>query len=154
MIRLAGIDHVGSYMDIGRAFEKLFAWFGSRNLLGPGMEMIGVYYSDPASVPEAELRSRACLTIPEGLQIEPPLAEPPLVETTIAGGDYAVLLYKGPYADMRGAYGWLYGQWLPQSGYDPADAPVFERYLNSPRETAPTELLTEICLPLGERSAP
>ncbi len=30
----------------------------------------------------------------------------------------------------------------------PADAPVFEEYLNSPKETAPAELLTEICLPL------
>jgi AraC family transcriptional regulator len=46
------------------------------------------------------------------------------------------------------AYDWLYGQWLPSSGREAADAPVFEDYLNSPRDTLPTELRTDIYLPL------
>jgi AraC family transcriptional regulator len=58
------------------------------------------------------------------------------------------LRHKGPYSDMRAAYEWLYGTWLVQSGREAVDAPVFEEYLNSPKETAPSELLTEICLPL------
>ena len=40
---------------------------------------------------------------------------------------------------MRAAYEWLYGTWLVQSGREAADAPVFEEYLNSPKETAPSE---------------
>jgi AraC family transcriptional regulator len=36
-----------------------------------------------------------------------------------------------------------------RSGREPADAPVFEEYLNSPRDTAPTELLSDIYLPLS-----
>jgi len=35
---------------------------------------------------------------------------------------------------MRAAYDWLFGQWLPTSGREAADAPVLEEYLNSPRE--------------------
>ena len=50
---------------------------------------------------------------------------------------------------MKAAYQWLYGEWLVRSGREPADAPVFEAYLNSPVDTPPTELLTEICLPLN-----
>ena len=73
----------------------------------------------------------------------------PLALTTIAGGEYAVLRHKGHYADMKAAYGWLYGTWLPQSGRSPGSAPTYEEYLNSPRDTAPTELLTDICLPLA-----
>ncbi|HEX3379751.1 MAG TPA: GyrI-like domain-containing protein [Paraburkholderia sp.] len=69
--------------------------------------------------------------------------------TRIRGGEYAVLRHVGPYSDMRAAYEWLYGTWLVQSGREAADAPVFEEYLNSPKETAPAELVTEICLPLG-----
>ena len=53
----------------------------------------------------------------------------------------------GPYADMRAAYQWLYGTWLLQSGREIADAPILEEYLNNPRDTPPTELLTDICLP-------
>ena len=41
--------------------------------------------------------------------------------TEIAGGSYAVLRHKGPYADMRAAYRWLYGTWLLQSGREIAD---------------------------------
>lgn len=71
-----------------------------------------------------------------------------MVETEIAGGRYAALRYKGPYAAMRSAYQWFYGPWLAQSGEEPADVPVFEEYLNNPRDTAPAELLTDIYLPL------
>ena len=45
--RLAAIDHAGSYMQIGRAFEPLFGWFAARGLLGPQTRSIGVYYDDP-----------------------------------------------------------------------------------------------------------
>lgn len=143
-----GVDHVGSYMDVGRAFGRLYDCLGARGLFRPDMRMVGVYFDDPASVPEAELRSRACVTTAEPIPIEAPL-----VETPIAGGTFAVLLHKGPYADMRVAYNWLYGQWLPKSGREPGDAPVFEVYLNTPQDTAPTELLTEIWLPLKAQEA-
>jgi AraC family transcriptional regulator len=69
---------------------------------------------------------------------------------TTPGGDYAVLRHKGPYADMRAAYVWMFGTWLPQSGREPADAPVLEEYLNNPRDTPPTELLTDFYLPLKD----
>jgi AraC family transcriptional regulator len=53
---------------------------------------------------------------------------------------------------MKAAYEWLYGVWLVQSGKEPGDAPVFEEYLNNPRNTAPNELLTDIYLPLSQGS--
>jgi AraC family transcriptional regulator len=49
---------------------------------------------------------------------------------------------------MKGAYRWLLGAWLPQSGYEPDDDPIFEAYLNNPQHVAPTDLLTDIHLPL------
>ena len=66
----------------------------------------------------------------------------------IAGGVHAVLLHVGPYAELERAYTWLYREWLPSSGEDPADAPCVEEYLNDPRTTPPPELRTEIWLPL------
>ncbi len=49
---------------------------------------------------------------------------------------------------MHAAYRWLFGHWLPQSGWDVADSPVFEDYLNNPQDTAPTDLRTNIYMPL------
>jgi AraC family transcriptional regulator len=142
-IQAATFPHRGSYMEIGRAFEKVFGTLAARGLLTPELRMFGIYYDDPSSVAEAELRSRAAMA---GAMPLP--AEPPLEPVTIIGGEYAVLRHKGPYADMRGAYDWLYGTWLPQSGREPADAPCLEEYLNSPRDTPPADLLSDIFLPL------
>lgn len=143
--RAATIGHRGSYMEIGRAFEKLFGALAARNLLAPGLRMIGIFYDDVASVAEPELRSRAAIIGPENLPIDAPLEE-----SMIAGGDYAVIRHRGPYADMKPAYEWLYGSWLPQSGREPGDAPCLEEYLNSPRDTPAADLLSDIYLPLKE----
>ncbi len=141
---LAVIPHKGSYMEIGRAFETMFGTLGARNLLRPGLCMKGLFYSDPTSVPEAELQSAAGIVIPDAAFP----VEAPLERRNLRGGEYAVLRHKGPYSDMRAAYDWLYGEWLVRSGREAANAPVFEEYLNNPREVAPSELLTDICLPL------
>jgi AraC family transcriptional regulator len=55
---------------------------------------------------------------------------------------------KGPYSNLKPAYDWVYGAWLPHSGREPADCPPFEDYLNTPQDTAPNDLLTEIHVPL------
>ncbi len=140
---LVGVPHEGSYMAIGRAFETLGGTLMARNLFRPEMRMIGVYLDDPDLIPEDRLRSFACVT--EGQTVP---ADAPLVHRHLDGGDYAVLRHKGPYADMHKAYQWLYGVWLPKSGREVRDTVMFEDYISNPRDTAPTDLLTDIHLPL------
>lgn len=140
---LVGVAHTGSYMEIGKAFETLYGTLFSRQLFRPDMEMIGIYLDDPELVPADKLRSFACVSAPA-----PVAAEAPLTAKRLDGGRYAVLRHKGPYADMPMAYQWLYGTWLPQSGREIRDSLMFEKYLNNPREVAPTELLSEIYLPI------
>ncbi len=140
---IVSVDHTGSYMQIGKAFDTLYGWLGARNLIMPQMRSVGVFFDDPDSVAEGALQSRAGVILPGAFALEAPLQR-----AEIAAGSYAVLRHKGPYADMRAAYQWLYGDWLLRSGREPADAPVFEEYLNSPRDTAPTELLSDIYLAL------
>ncbi|MEL6190072.1 MAG: GyrI-like domain-containing protein, partial [Myxococcota bacterium] len=40
----------------------------------------------------------------------------------------------------------LLGQWLPGRGVELYDEPVIEIYLNNPEDTAPQDLLSEICV--------
>ncbi|MBK9081209.1 MAG: AraC family transcriptional regulator [Rhizobiales bacterium] len=139
---LIGLPHAGSYMQIGQAFERLGALaFGAG--LDPRSPMIGVYYDDPHSVPEARLRSFA------GLEVDVGVAVPAGLERReLPGGPVAGIVHKGPYAELPQAYDWLYGQWLPASGREPADSPAYEIYLNDPAANPPTEWLTRVVVPL------
>lgn len=141
--RLVALPHSGPYILINRAFEKLGTTVGPRGLLPQMGHMVGVYYDSPGDTPPEALRSHA------GFECRPDTPiDPPLVEVLLPAGRHAVLTYKGPYAGLSAAYEQLFGLWLPQSGQEAADSPVFEVYLNTPMDTAPEDLLTEICLPL------
>lgn len=142
-MRCIGVRHQGPYMQISRAFERLFTEAGPAGLVSRKSQMIGVYYDDPDAVEADALRSMACLAIDAGRPV------PEDFETLdLVGGAYARLSYKGPYADMRDAYRWLMGVWLPASGLEAADGPMLEDYLNSPADTAPPDLRTNIFLPI------
>ncbi len=142
------VQHKGAYMQINRAFDDLNSWLAAHQAFRPGMRWIAIYYDNPSAVPEAELRSCAGVVLPNGSLDESPFDQAPFDRTEIPGGPYAVLRIKGPYTELSSAYQWLYGRWLPQSGKEVANVPPFEEYLNTPANTAPPELLTEICLPL------
>ncbi len=141
---LVTIPHKGAYHEINRAFEKLFASLVARDQVGLTGYMIGVFLDDPAAVPKADLRSLAGVEVPPDFL---PMA--PLEARTLPGGMQAVLTYAGPYAGLPAAYDQLYGIWLPQSGHLPDNQPSFEVYLNSPMNTSPEKLITELHLPLA-----
>ncbi|MBC3862831.1 AraC family transcriptional regulator [Undibacterium jejuense] len=141
-LSLICVPHTGSYMGISKAFDTLNACITSRQLYTPTTRWIGIFMDDPAAVEETRLRSFACITAPE-VPTEQSV-ESPLIRKQLAGGTYAVLRYKGPYSEMQPVYQWFCGIWFPASGYEIADAPPYEDYLNNPRETPPSELLTDI----------
>ncbi|MCF4167348.1 AraC family transcriptional regulator [Zavarzinia compransoris] len=142
-VRCASIPHSGPYMEIDRAMARLFGALAARDLVAADQKMIAVFYDDPDLVRVGDLRSRACSPVTDDVAFGPPLEV-----AELRGGLYARLRYQGPYADMKNAYRWLMGVWLPRSGYEPDDAPVFEAYLNSPRQVPATALLTDIHLPV------
>ncbi len=142
-MRLAVVSHVGPYMEIGGAFARLQGLAGARGLFGPDTRMLGVYLDDPTVVAARELRSEAGITVGNDVTLDLPLGE-----RLLGRGRHAVWTHRGPYADLAESYRRFYGEWLPSSGLEPADGPCFEIYVNDPRTTAPTDLLTEICLPL------
>lgn len=138
-----GLPHKGAYMTIGRGFDKLWGLLNARGLVRGMPRILALYYDDPNLMTEADLKSFACVSLPHDVDVVAPL------ETrVIEGGTYAVMTHKGPYAELHTSYDALYGGWLPQSGRQVRDAPAFEEYLNDPRSTAPSELLTRIYLPL------
>lgn len=141
--RCASIAHSGAYLQIDKAMGRLFTALATQNIMAPDQAMLAVFFDDPDLTPVEGLRSAACSPVDKATPLPAPLEE-----MTLHGGLYARLRYTGPYADMKGAYRWLLGVWLPNSGYEPDDAPVFEAYRNSPQQVAPSNLITDIYLPL------
>ncbi|MEO1681374.1 MAG: AraC family transcriptional regulator [Pseudomonadota bacterium] len=142
--RLAALAHQGDYAEGSIAYQKVATIISAGDHWARTRGMAGVYYDDPDVTPAENLRSHAGVlweggSVPEGLE-----------EVQLAGGRYAVLHYKGPYAGLSEAYRYLYGQWLSSSQESLRDAPSFEHYLNDPTDTAPADLLTDIYMPLAE----
>jgi len=144
-VRIAAIAHKGSYMGIGKAFEKVYIWAMSNGLTpGPDTRAIGVYYDDPESVKESDLRSHAGFSISEDLDIGKTQNCDAIEMVDLKGGRAATLEHVGPYAELERAYNWFYRTWLMEQNYELADLPPFEEYINDPKTTPPQELITKI----------
>lgn len=142
-LRVACVRHVGPFTELAPAFQTICGWAGAQGLFGPDTRVIGLFYDDPKVTPAPELRSAAAVTVDRALEV------PEGIEfDEVAGGAYAVGIHKGPYEGLHAAYTWIFGEWLPGSGREPAEAPTYEIYLNDASQTPPSELLTAIHIPL------
>jgi AraC family transcriptional regulator len=144
-LRVAAIHHRGDYQLTSRAFEKLMSVAATTGMLTPTTRTIGIYRDDPVSVPQKELRSTACITVPEEWV---PYGE--LAESYVEGGRYARIIHTGPYGELKNAYDWLYQTWLPAGSEEPRDLPCLEEYLNDPRQVSAKDLKTAVMMPLRE----
>lgn len=139
----AYLRHVGPYKEVGPVFQRACAVAGAKGLFGPDTKVMMLSYDDPDVTEEDRLRSDA------GVTLSAAAADTgELLKGTVPGGLYAMALYRGPYEGLRGCANWLYGTWLPGSGYEADDRPCVEVYLNGPDDTAPEALLTELRMPV------
>ena len=143
-LRVAAIQHRGDYQLTSRVFERLMTIAATTGLLTPATRTIGIYHDDPMSVPQAELRSTVCITVPDDWA---PSGE--LTEAHIEGGRYARIVHTGPYTELKTAYDWLYQTWLPSSTEEPRNLPCLEEYLNDPRQVPAKDLETAVLMPLA-----
>lgn len=137
----------GTYTDLDLAEEFMVPWQWAQEM-GYLEQLRGIYgvpWNEPeiADIPVffAGLDLGACPSPPAPLEV-----------LTLHGGDYAVTRLLGPYDGIDPLVARLYRAWLPSSGRELADAPLFHHYLNDPETTPPHELCTDIYLPLQLRS--
>jgi AraC family transcriptional regulator len=141
--RVAFVRHVGPYDQVEPAFHKLMGWAGTRGLLGPDTVVLGVCHDDPEVTAPEKIRYDCCITV--GADFQP---EGEVGVQVLEGGEHVVLTHRGTYTQLPDAWRWLYGVWLAGSGREPRHAPAFEVYYNSPTNTPPENLVTDICIPL------
>lgn len=61
-------------------------------------------------------------------------------------------VYTGPYDKLNECYRATF-DWVAAEGYE-SSMPVFERYENDPKTTAPEELRTKIFIPIVPKETP
>lgn len=142
-MRIAFIRHVGPYEQTDAAYAKLMGWAGRRGLLKQGTDVFGIAYDDPQVTAAERLRYDAALVVPS--EVGP---EGEISIQTISGGKYAVATHQGPYETLGETYARLCGEWIPHSGREVSPAPALEFYRNTPTDTAPAELITDIYMRL------
>src|SRR6266513_4678724 len=108
-LRLASVRHLGSYMRINEAFQRLNDLVTRAGLSNSDTKLVGIYHDDPSTTPESKLRSDAAITIAAKTKLPSGLTE-----LTIPAGRYAHSTHVGPYTGLGEAWGHLRNEWLPQ----------------------------------------
>lgn len=104
----------------------------------------GIAYHDPNSTEPEQFRFDICGEV----WAEVPENPHGVVNGVIPGGRCAMVRHLGSHDRIGDSVYPLYRQWLPDSGEELRDFPLFFRYLNLFPEVPEHELVTEIYLPL------
>jgi len=138
-----------------QAFGELMDAAGRAGLLPRVRSCIALVPDDPEGPDDPQCRYVAGLVFGHNLATLQGACEQPalplrgsLAWWPLAPGRYAVFSHIGPYTTLHQAWDAIYRDWLPASGEKLRDVPPMELCLNSPADTPPEKLHTEIWLPL------
>jgi AraC family transcriptional regulator len=145
---VAYLRHVGPYAAdaelFNRLFGKLFRWAAPRGLIHYPVDTYCIYHDAPGITPDDKLRVSVCLAASSSTSVS---GEIGLLD--IDAGSYAVLTMELGPTEYGEAWAWLYGHWLPRSGYEPEDRPSFEHYqMSSQEHSASDRIKVDICVPV------
>ncbi|SFT49917.1 transcriptional regulator, AraC family [Pseudovibrio denitrificans] len=141
---VAYVRRTGNFQErpeiFGEAFGTLMAWAGPRGL-AHGAEMMCLFHDDP-QVTDAELmRFSSCLTLRGPADVEGEVGK-----MVVGGGRYACGHFVITHDQSQAAWEYMFGDWLPMSGYEPENIPCFQLYPSMTGEMGPHEVV--ICIPV------
>jgi len=148
-LNIAYMTYTGPYAQIGPLFGTLYEWLQKKGAIVKGTPMMGVYYDDPNKTPAAKCRAEICYPVSGHLTPEGNVAFKELPAT-----DVVYMTHKGPYQKIGNTYNQVFN-WILNNRYQ-VTGPCREVYLNSPDQTKPEDLLTEIQVPVtkGQSTTP
>jgi len=145
---VAYVRYIGPYQGNADLFDslsqKICAWAGPRNLLHfPDTEFLIIYHDNPEITEESKLRISVCITVPADTKVDGEIGK-----MSIPGGQYAYARFRLGKTGYQEAWTWVYGQWLPNSGYAPDDRPCYEQYYGGPSDSGDGLMDLDIVVPV------
>ncbi|MEO0651935.1 MAG: AraC family transcriptional regulator [Planctomycetota bacterium] len=143
--RVAYVRHEGPYSDVGEAWKALMKWGWTKLVFG-SPTIFGLCFDDPDVTPAERLRYEACMVV--GPRTKP---RGPVQLRDLPGGPYAIATHRGDYASIGETYAELFASVDGSARYRLGDPPSLEVYVNDPRKTPPSKLITEVWMPVLPR---
>jgi len=143
--RIAYIRHTGPYGEPIFRFwmQQVAPWMATDGLMGEAR--YGISHDDPSITDPASCRCDACVEVPEGCT-----PSGSALTTTLPGGRYAVMPFKGTGAQVPAAWTQILRDWLPSSRLPLDNRPCFEHDpLGSTFDAASGVFDCRICIPVA-----
>jgi len=143
-VRVGVLEHKGDPIRIGDSIRKFIEWRKQHRLHPRVSATFNVFWNDPEQTPPEEIRVDLCAEIKE------PVApnEHSVVEKVIPGGRCAVLRHVGTDDTLGATIIYLYREWLPASGEELRDYPVYVQRVSMFPDVPEHEAATDVFLPL------
>ena len=143
---IALLVHRGDLRTLNDSIGRFIGW-RRRNGLPPRVSAtFNILFDDPEATPTAECRFGLGAATMQQIEAN----EEGVVATTLPAGRCARLRHAGSDDHLERSVRWLYGEWLPASGHEPRDFPLFLQRVRFYPEVSPHEAVTDIFLPLTD----
>ena len=143
--RVAMLEHRGDPRQLGDSIRRFIAWRKANQLSPSKSATFNILYDDPELVSADEYRFDLCAAI------STPLAsnEEGIVEKWLPACRCAVLRHVGSDDQLASAITTLYRDWLPKSGEQPGEFPLFLQRVKFFPDVPAHEAVVDIFLPLA-----
>lgn len=142
---VAALEHRGPPALVMESVRTFIDW-RKQSGLSPiaTSRTFGIAYDDPATTPLDEFRFDVCGEVEQAVPENPQ----GVVNKRIPAGRYAVVRHIGSTDRISDSVYYLFRDWLPDSGEELRDFPLFFHYIKRVPETPEHEQITDVYLPL------
>lgn len=140
---IARMSHDGDMAAIGDTIRRFIAWRRANRLSPATSPTFNIFHTDPADPAAGPVRIDLCV----GTDRQFPEVDG-VTRAVIPGGRCAVLRVTGRSDDLEAAALHLYRDWLPDSGEEPRDFPLFCQRVTFFPDVAEADAITDLFLPL------
>lgn len=145
MTRIAVKEHIGPVEKLNNAVSQFIEWRKETGLSPKNTSRtFGIAYDNPDTTEPMQFR----FDIGGEVKSDIPENSYGIVTKTIPGGRCAVVRHLGSHARLGESIYPIYRDWLPKSGEELRDFPLYFHYLNLLPDIAEADLITDIYLPL------
>jgi AraC family transcriptional regulator len=143
--RVALLEHRGNVLNLGDSIRKFIEWRKANALPPAKSATFNIIHNDPNETPPEDFRFDLCAAT------DRPIApnEAGVRESLIPGGRCALLRHRGSDDQLGYSIMHLYSSWLPSSGEELRDFPLFMQRLKFFPDVPDSEAETDIYLPLA-----
>jgi AraC family transcriptional regulator len=142
--RVAALEYRGDTRSIGNAIRAFIEWRRQNELSPRVSATFNIVHHHPGGGEEGDCQYELCASTDRGV----PVNSLGVVEKVIPGGRCALLRHVGSDDHLAEPVSFLYSQWLPQSGEELRDFPLYFQRVRFFPDVPEHEAVTDIFLPL------